>query len=302
MFRLFRHALSFSLTALLLMYSGQAQAFSTMLDLTEAEKEYLQIRKKLTIVCDPYWPPYEYINDEGFYEGMTIEYQDILAKRIGVPFERIITTSWPESLEMAKKGQCDLVSSVNATPKRREYLDFTEPFMVSPLVVIGIGAPGTSTLDDYSGQTFAVVKSYRIEEDLNRDHPSIEHHLVANTEESLKAVAAGKAIGTVATHIEADHFIRVNNLKGLNPVGTTEYINKHGMGVRKGDKLLLSIMQKAVRSLTQEDVEAIEQKWISSYTKQPSKASSKLTLPTIIAILMLIGSIWFAIGRSKTRH
>lgn len=294
--------LSFFMVLLIAMSHGQAHALASTLNLTESEKKYLERKGKLTIVCDPYWPPYEYINDAGLYEGMAIEYQDLLAKRIGIPLRRIMTSSWSESLEIAKAGQCDLVSSISETPLRKEYLDFTDPFMASPLIVIGIGAAGTSSLDDYAGQTFAVVRNYRIEEDLNRDYPSIKHHLVENTEASLKAIAAGKAVATVATHIEADHFIRINDLRTLNLVGTTEYVNTHTMGIRKGDKLLFTIMQKAVRSLTPEDVRMIEQKWISPDPKHSSRGTNRLLLPAAAAIIMLIGSIWFAIGRSKESH
>ena len=104
---------------------------------TPAEKNYLKAKGKLTIVCDPHWPPYEYLDKNGRYEGMSIDYHALLATRIGIPIEQIPTASWSESLQLAIEGNCDLVSTLNKTPIRERFLDFTDPFMDTKVVIIG---------------------------------------------------------------------------------------------------------------------------------------------------------------------
>ena len=137
-----------------------------------------------------------------------------------------------------------------------------------------------------------------MEEDISRDHPDIRHYLVNTTTESLRAVEKGKADATIATLIEADHYIRVNNLRNLKVIGETKYENQHRMGVRKGDVLLLSIMQKAVRSLSAKDRQFIEDKWISKQ-KNGFPAISTFAFPLFVVCLLLIVLISLVAARRK---
>lgn len=270
------------------------------LPLTEAEQAYLRTKDRITIVYDPDWPPFEYRLKGNRYEGMSIDYHALLAKRIGIPIEPIPTSSWSESLQLAKEGKCDLVSTLNKTPLRSRYLDFTAPFIDTKVVIIGKNDSHAKSLRDFSGKTLAIVKGYKMEEDLARDHPTIRHHMVNSTAESLLAVARGETDATIATDIEALHLIRINKLDTLKTLGTTRYDNHQGLGVRKGDSLLLSIMQKAVHSLSPKDKQLIENKWISEHkTQQP--IFSTFSIPLVIAVFFLLAVLTWTMNNQKKR-
>ena len=164
-------------------------ADETSLSLTPDEKAYLKAKGTLTIVCDPNWPPYECMRQNGRYEGISIDHHALLAERIGIPIQQIPTSSWSESLQLAIEGNCDLVSTLNKTPARERFLDFTDPFICSTIVIVGRTDCRASCIDDFSGRTFALVKGYIMEKDMSRDHPDIRHYIVNSPAECLQAVS-----------------------------------------------------------------------------------------------------------------
>ena len=296
------HALIMSACLLMLVFRAiPTNAGHGYLQLSTAEQAFLDAKGELTIVCDPHWPPYEYRTRDGRYEGMSVDYHALFAKRIGIPIRYIPTTSWSESLELAQYGQCDLVSTLNKTPLRSQYLNFTAPFINAKVVIIGKTDSRLSSLEDCTGRTLAIVKGYKMEEDMARDYPSIRHHLVATTTESLRAVENGEADATIAAFFEAQHLIRVHEFKTLKVLGTTRYDNHHRIGVRKGDALLLSIMQKAVRSLSPKDKQLIENTWVTA-REAPLPPLPPYAFPLFLASLVLLALLpWIANIRKAKR-
>lgn len=279
--------------------AGQAPAES-ILPLTNEEQSYLKTKDKLTIVCDPHWPPYEYIAEDGQYKGLSIDYHTLLSQRIGIPIVQLKTSSWSESIHFAKNGKCDLVSSLNKTPRRNRFLDFTDPFLKAKVGIVGKTTPHSDNLEDYAGETFSVVKGYKMEEDLRRDYPKIRRYQVNTTEESLQAIVDGKASATLTTIIEAKHFIQ-KRFSALTVLEITRYENNHRLGVRKGDAILLSIMQKAIASLTEADKRMIENKWIATQKERPD-VQLGAKIPIVVGGLVLILLVvWLVGSRAKQK-
>lgn len=242
--------------------------------LTDAEKLYLRNKSQLTMVCDPAWPPFDYIDHEGRHSGIAADILTLVSERIETKIKLIPTSTWAKSVDEAKAGRCDLVSMLNKTPERSAYLDFTSPFMNTPVVIIGKeGKKLPNGLEDIRGKTMAVVKGYRMEEDLRRDYPGIHLITTRTTDETLRMVADGEVFATISTAIEATHLIRKKELFGLKTIGQTQYAYKYSVGVQKGDTLLLSIMDKAIRSLSDSEKQDIINKWISLPEKKSPDSS-----------------------------
>jgi len=268
------------------------------LNLTVEEKLYLGHKNKLTFACDPKWPPFEFIDDTNHYSGMAADFLKLIAKRIGIPFQLIRTDSWSESLELAKAEKCDILPILNKTPERSEYLNFTTPYFITQYVILGRGSSWFAKgLEDMKGKTMAVVRGYKMEEDIRRDYPDIKMIMTETMEKALVMVHDGKAFATVSTVLESSHIIRVSKLSELRVIGHTEFINEPRMGVRKADPLLLSIMQKAMDSLTDAEREMISVKWIAEGIK--IKDNRPFVLKALSLMLLCIAAVFFAFKRFK---
>jgi len=277
------------LTSTSVFSSGQ----SPIVELTQEEQAYLNDKKQLTFVCDPAWPPYEHIDENHKYVGIAADYLQLFSEALGVPFKRIPTRSWLESVAIAKSGRSDFVSLLNRTPERERFLDFTEPYFGSQMVIIGKEDVWLDKgLTDIPNKTIAVVDGYWYTELMRNKFPQITRLRTQSVQEALQAVDKGKAYAFITTVIEASYYVRNNRLSELHIIGDTQHSNKLSVGVRKDEMVLLSIMQKAVDSITEVQKEQIRVKWLSNNVEE---LPVNYTIPAILIgflLLVLVAGIY----------
>ena len=81
-----------------------------------------------------------------------------LEARLGVRFEVVRESSWDAVLEQTRARNIDLLAAAVKTPQRSEYLDFTEPHIKLPGVIIADTSQSTTlTMADLAGRQVAVV-------------------------------------------------------------------------------------------------------------------------------------------------
>lgn len=257
--------------------------------LTREERAYLAEKQYLTMVCDPAWPPFDYIDGSGHHAGMAADYLSLFSNRIGIPIKLIPTKTWSESVDIAKAGECDLASLLNKTPERDKYLDFTAPYFHSNVVIIGRDRFGfQKELGDFKGKSLAVAKGYWVEEAIRRDHPDTQLVTDETTLDALRMVARGQAYAAVATEIEAIHLIRSYPDLDLHVIGETPYTNDLRLGVRKNAPMLLAIMNKVVNSVTYTERRLISAKWIAEEALDTPDYSDAFNLLVFLGIFLSV--------------
>lgn len=246
-----------------LILSGQLLASDIVL--TQEEQQYLSQKPVLSLCVDPDWMPYEQLDTQGNYTGMVARYMKLLQLRLVVLIKPKLTSSWAETQKQYEAGQCDLISALNITSKRTQFMDFTKSYIQSPAVLV---LPENNKLDtqlaDMSGKKLAMVKGYVYESKLHKQYPDIKIIHSSNMDDALSMVSQGKAdatIGPMYLIFSATMKLNISNLKML---GNTEYQDELHIGVRKGDAVLLSIMNKALDTLTPDDHSQMRQSGLRS--------------------------------------
>ena len=93
-------------------------------ELTSEERQYLERTGRVKACVDPDWYPFERINEKGEHEGIAGDLLRLIAKRSGINLEIIKTASWDESIQAIKDNRCQILSFLNQTPQRDEWLLF----------------------------------------------------------------------------------------------------------------------------------------------------------------------------------
>ena len=247
-----------------LLFSGKL--FATEIALTQEEQQYLSKNTELNLCVDPDWLPYEQLDAQGNYTGLVARYMQLLQLRLVVLMKPKMTSSWTETQKQYEAGQCDLISALNKTSQREQYMDFTQSYIKSPAVLVLPESNKRDTqLADISGKKLAMVKGYVYESKLHEQYPGIKIVHSANMNEALNMVSQGQAdatIGPMYLIFSATMKLNISNLKML---GKTEYQDELRIGVRKGDTILLSIMNKVLDSLTPEDHSQMRQAGLRSH-------------------------------------
>ncbi len=231
-----------------------AEAEPDTLRLTPTEQDYLRDHAVLRMCVDPDWMPYEGLDAEGRHVGLVAEYMGLLQQRLGISLRPVPVQSWTETQQFYRTGQCDVVSALNESAERSQYLAFSEPYIRSPAVlVVAAEDQAIKNLADVNGHALAMVEGYIYAAKLRQDYPGIRLVYVASMEQGLQQVAAGEFAATLGPLYLVAESIQRLGLRNLKMIGSTEYRDQLRIGVPKDNLVLLDILNKAIAGLTPED-------------------------------------------------
>lgn len=231
--------------------------------LSNEEQAYLQAKGKIKACVDPEWYPFEAIRD-GHYIGIGADVMAHFAKQIGIPIEHVQVSNWQESITHAQKRECDIFSLATETPQRSLYMNFTEPYLSPPVVVVTTNEkPFVDDIKELKGKKLAAVKGYSIIEMLHSKQPSLEIIEVASIKEGLDMVMHGDVYGYIDNLMVVSSYIQ-KDYTGLLKVSARMNENlSFSIGTRNDEPLLLDIFNKAIPTLTDEKRQSIYNRWVS---------------------------------------
>jgi polar amino acid transport system substrate-binding protein len=90
--------------------------------------------KPLLVTGNPQAPPIVW-EKGGTLTGVGPEAATMILKKLNVPFELKNVGPWDQVQELARKGNVDLIVSAYKNSDRQKYLDFTVPYLKSPVVI-----------------------------------------------------------------------------------------------------------------------------------------------------------------------
>lgn len=234
------------------------------LDLSDAEKLYLSKNVPITMCVDPDWMPYEKLDDQGRHVGIAADYYKLFSQMMGHEIIVIPTQSWTQSEEFARARKCDILSMLNESQERGQYVNFTEPFLSTPVVLVTQNeGPFLDGLGALSGKSLAMVKDYFYEDIIKRTFPDVKIQYVKSMDEGFKQVSEGKIHAIMSSLYIVTSRIRELGLSNLKVAGATGYENHFRIGVRNDHPILLGLFQKTIDHLEVEDEYEISRKWIS---------------------------------------
>ncbi len=250
------------------------------LQFTATERAWLKGHPVITVHNEQDWPPFNYF-DHSRAQGLSIDYMDLLATRLGIKIKYVTGPSWGEFLRMIKFKKLDLMLNIVKTAKREKYLLFTDPYTRNPNTIVSKKNNPIETVAQLDGLTVAVVKGFFYEEILRKSYPKVKMLLVKDTLACLKAVSTGKADAALGEQAVIDYIIRKNMLSNLilsgeASIGDPDLENLR-IGVRNDYPLLKSVITKAMASITPKEMSAIQEKWLFAQKKKTIAASINLT-------------------------
>lgn len=113
--------------------SANSPANSSKIPLTAAEEEWLAENPVIRVALDPGWAPVEFRNDDGHYQGISIDYLNRIEDLLNIQFSIVKGLSWQEAFHAVKNRQADMFASVSRTPLREKYFLFTDSYISMPI-------------------------------------------------------------------------------------------------------------------------------------------------------------------------
>ncbi len=254
------------------------------IELSEKEKEWLAKNPIIKVSNELDYPPFDFaIGNKA--EGYSIDMVNLLAEKIGLKIDYVNGYSWHKLVELFKDKEIDLLHSINKTPEREKIGLFTKSFHRNKTAfVTRKGVAEIKNIKELYGKVVAVGKGWSVEEYLKFHHPNIKLLSVNNIEEMLDAVSKGEAYATAEMENTLTYTIKTRGMSDLKLSGWFSEFDK-GDGkhfyflTQKDAPELQSMLNKAIASLTPQDIDELSKKWFGIVEQDISKAKTvKLSL------------------------
>ena len=269
------------------------QTTPSKLIFTSAEKSWLLAHPVIRVGIDRDFAPYEWIDAKGNYVGLSADYIALVEQRLGAKFEIIKDKSWTEILEMAQRGELDMISNANKTPERERYLIFTDAYLNTPAIIISDNNNGfIGTLDRLAGKQVTVEESYFMQELLRHDHPEIKQVSAENIQDALNMVSSGKADAYIGDAASANYAIKREGMLNLGFSGDTNYKSHHRMAATKANPELATLLAKALADIPEAEKETIQNRWMSLKYEAGVKTQTLLLYAAAALLLLVIIVGW----------
>jgi len=230
---------------------------------TKEEKNYLQKKSAINMCVDPDWMPYEKIENHK-HVGIVADYMKGFQEKIGVPLKLVETKNWSQSLEYVKNRKCDILALVMDTPKRREYMNFTKPYITTPLVLVTKRTVAfISDLKTLKNKKIGIQRDFAYNDIIRENYPNIQVIDQIHLRNGLKKVERGELFGQVTTHLNVAYAFQEEFYGSLQISGKFDDEWRLSVGVRNDDPILLSIFEKLVASISDETTQKIMNHWVS---------------------------------------
>jgi len=280
--------------AILLLFLMLWNSTAGALTLTDEEKTWLTAHPQLRLGVDASWPPFEFRDQEGRYQGLAADYIALLQDRLGVSLKPVEPSSWTEVLQQAREGRIDLLPGIMSTPERQGYLAFTRPYLDFPIVILAHdGGPQPRTLKDLYGLKVAVVENYAPHELLRTHHPDLNLVAMPNVSSTLQALATDAVDAVVGDLASSIWSLRQLKLEGLYVSGETPYRYQLAMAAPRDQQVLIGILDKVMADMSSDEISHIQQRWVGNVVDQRSFWHDTLLygLPAVLLLIAILAVV-----------
>jgi PAS domain S-box-containing protein len=261
-----------------------------VISLTELEKKWLETNREIILGVDPGFAPFEYIDENGEYQGIASDYVAIINRIFGLNMKVKPGLQWSEVIDASKKREIDVLPCVGITDERMEYLTYSKPYITFYRAIITRSDHGfISGLVDVDRERVAVQKNSSHHGWL-RENSSIEPILFETFNDAMAAVSTGKAdacIGNVTVAAYSISKSGLSNLKIAAPVSSDNF-TLH-FAVRKDWPELAGLINKGLDAISSEQVISINNNWI------PVTIDSRFDWVTFWRVLAILLAIMIAV-------
>ena len=228
------------------------------------EIAWLKRHPKIRLGVDPASAPFEFLDKQGRFSGISADFSAEVAKRLGIamlPGER---RPRKNVLQAVSNKDLDVLPMAVATEGQRRYLLFSRPYISFPAVLVTRNdADYISSLSDLKRRRVGVVQGYITHEGLANDYPEIRNVPLESVAEVLKAVAGGKVDAGLLNLAAATQEMERLKLDKLKVAAPSEYTFDLAMAVRNDWPELVPILNKALDDIDEQTKTAIKNRWVN---------------------------------------
>jgi len=261
--------------------------------LTQAEKKYLSDISPIRFAGDPDWLPYEAIDEEGEYIGQVADHIELIQRMLGVEFEFVPTSTWSESVALAKAGKVDILSETSSSFLNEKLL-FTNNYSKTPIVFVMRDTE--NYVDDFSqikDKKIGLVKDYGITSAVIKNYPNQNFHFFDSIQDALVGVSTRKIDAVFVNSSQAIFNIKKLGLRNVRIVGKSHFESNLAFAVQPDKFELVKILNKALAVIVNsKEQQAIYNKWNDAEYSEVVNYSLIYKIVSVSLLILFFGALW----------
>jgi signal transduction histidine kinase/CheY-like chemotaxis protein len=235
--------------------------------LDKNDREWLKQHPNLTVGILSNSPPYNYLNNDGQFVGIFVDFLSLIESRLNYRFVKVFELDGQQLTDDFRKGKLDIVVPLQETEVRKKYLNFTPSLVSYPHVIIVRNSNiEITTINDLAGKKVSVIDTYSIQEYLVKNYPKLIIIPQIDCVTCLREVSSGGADAFISQQGMAFYYAEKEGISNLMVSGKINYNNELAIGSRKDLEHLNVILTKAVNSISENEKQKIFDVWFRHVT------------------------------------
>jgi len=216
----------------------------------------VQAAETVRIGVEGNYPPFSQVAADGTLSGFDIDIANALCARMEVTCE-MVQQEWDGMIPALNAKKFDMiVASMSITDKRKEVVDFSDPYYDVPSRFIA--AEGTLTgytPEDLAGKTIIVLRNSPRADYIAATYPENDVLLVDKETAVYMELAAGRGdVAFGSSVVSGEAFLKQPEGKGFAQVGEAMFLTGGadggvGIAIRKGEEELKAKVNTALAAL-----------------------------------------------------
>jgi len=261
---------------------------------TAEEKAFIKNHPEIALAPDPNFAPIEFFNDEGIFNGISSDYVQWINDNTELNIVIKTYDSWDQIIQAIKSKKIDMLSGVVPTEEREKFLNFSEAFIELPTVIITRKNFIDFQMTDIENMSLAVVDSYFTDDFLSEKYPNKNIVKVKTVLDGIKLVSFGQVDAYVESLGAISYYLEESGISNIKVAGEFEESSSYHFAVRDDYEILISILNKAIEKIPENEKADIFRKWVTLYPESTIiNQELFITILIITGILVLISILSF---------
>jgi signal transduction histidine kinase len=235
--------------------------FKQTITLTKEEEDFIK-NNKIKVSVSNSWEPFTFKSKNEDAIGISSEYWNLIAKKLNLNTQNTFYETFKQQLESINKKEMDIIYSAGETPQRKEYAIFSKEYAKFPISIV-------TKKDENFIENISVIKNKKIaignnftaHNILKNEYPELNFILVDSIKEGLELVSQNKAYAFIDIQPVLFYNIAKYNFNDLKVTGNTGLTFSLKFMIRNDYEILESILNKAIFSVSLEELNEIISKW-----------------------------------------
>jgi len=271
-----------------LFFRPAVHLFFALLFLTFTPQTDANAKDILIVGGNKDYPPYEFLNKEGYPTGYNVELTKAIADVVGIKV-KFKLGSWSEIRSALETGEIDIIEGISFTEGRANTLDFSTPHtIVSHAVYARKDTPPIKRIEDLKGKELVFHNRGYIHDYLSEKNLDAKFILTETQATALRLVSVGKHDYAIVASLPGSYLINEMRLSNIVPIAKSIARVKYGYAVLKGNEETLAKINEGLAILKQSgQYQAIYDKWLG-VLEPPQPSFLQIARYWIIAVGLLL--------------